>query len=54
MDAGSRLNVLTHIRLASRQMRDMAEEVELPFLVSLLGMVILETQRIMQEEKGDA
>jgi uncharacterized protein (DUF849 family) len=32
-----------------RQLRDLAEEVEMPFLTYLLGMVILEAEKALQD-----
>ncbi len=46
---GRKLNVMSHISLTSKQLRDLAEEVELPFLTYLLGMVALEAEKTLQE-----
>ena len=46
---GRRLNVISHVSMTSRQLRDLAEEAELPFLTYLLGMVILEAEKSMQD-----
>jgi hypothetical protein len=46
---GRKLNVISHVSLASRQLRDLAEEVELPLLTYLLGMVILEAEKSMED-----
>jgi hypothetical protein len=46
---GRKLNVISHISLTSRQLRDLAEEVEMPFLTYLLGMVILEAEKALQD-----
>jgi hypothetical protein len=44
-----KLNVISHVSLTSRQLRDLAEEVEMPFLTYLLGMVILEAEKALQD-----
>jgi hypothetical protein len=46
---GRKLNVISHVSLTSRQLRDLAEEVELPFLTYLLGMVALEAEKALQD-----
>ena len=46
---GRKLNVVSHISLNSRQLRDLAEEAELPLLTYLLGMVALEAEKALQE-----
>ena len=46
---GRKLNVISHVSLTSRQLRDLAEEVEMPFLTYLLGMVILEAEKALQD-----
>ncbi len=46
---GRKLNVVSHISQTSRQLRDLAEEVELPFLTYLLGMVALEAEKALQD-----
>ena len=46
---GRKLNVISHISLTSRQLRDLAEEVEMPFLTYLLGMVALEAEKALQD-----
>jgi hypothetical protein len=46
---GRKLNVISHVSLASRQLRDLAEEVELPLLTYLLGMVILEAEKSLED-----
>ena len=46
---GRKLNVISHVGLTSRQLRDLAEEVEMPFLTYLLGMVILEAEKALQD-----
>jgi hypothetical protein len=46
---GRKLNVVSHVSLTSRQLRDLAEEVEMPFLTYLLGMVILEAEKALQD-----
>ena len=42
---GKKLNVISHVSLTSRQLRDLSEEAELPLLTYLLGMVILEAEK---------
>lgn len=44
---GRKLNVISHISLTSKQLRDLAEEVESPFLTYLLGMVALEAEKAL-------
>lgn len=44
-----KLNVISHVSLTSRQLRDLAEEVEMPFLTYLLGMVMLEAEKALQD-----
>lgn len=52
---GRKLNVISQVSLTSRQLRDLAEEAELPFLTYLLGMVILEAEKSMQNgRRNDA
>ena len=46
---GRKLNVISHIGLTSKQLRDLAEEVESPFLTYLLGMVALEAEKALQD-----
>jgi hypothetical protein len=46
---GRKLNVISHVSLTSRQLRDLAEEVEMPLLTYLLGMVILEAEKALQD-----
>ena len=46
---GRKLNVVSHISLNSRQLRDLAEEAELPLLTYLLGMVALEAEKALQD-----
>jgi len=46
---GRKLNVMSHVSLTSRQLLDLAEEVEMPFLTYLLGMVILEAEKALQD-----
>ncbi len=46
---GRKLNVISHISLTSKQLRDLAEEVESPFLTYLLGMVALEAEKALQD-----
>jgi len=46
---GSKLNVVSHISLTSKQLRDLAEEAELPLLTYLLGMVALEAEKALQD-----
>ena len=46
---GRKLNVISHVSLTSKQLRDLAEEAELPFLTYLLGMVALEAEKALQE-----
>jgi hypothetical protein len=46
---GNKLNVISHISLTSRQLRDLAEEVESPLLTYLLGMVTLEAEKTLQD-----
>jgi hypothetical protein len=46
---GRKLNIISHVSLTSRQLRDLAEEVELPFLTYLLGMVALEAEKALQD-----
>jgi len=48
---GRKLNVISHVSLTSRQLRDLAEEVEMPFLTYLLGMVILEAEKALQDDR---
>jgi hypothetical protein len=48
---GRKLNVISHVNLTSRQLRDLAEEVELPFLTYLLGMVALEAEKALQDSR---
>ena len=50
---GRKLNVVSHISQTSRQLRDLAEEVELPFLTYLLGMVALEAEKALQDCSRD-
>ena len=50
---GRKLNVVSHVSLTSRQLRDLAEEVEMPFLTYLLGMVILEAEKALQDGRLD-
>jgi hypothetical protein len=50
---GRKLNVISHVSLTSRQLRDLAEEVEMPFLTYLLGMVILEAEKALQDGRLD-
>ncbi len=50
---GRKLNVISHVSLTSRQLRDLAEEVELPFLTYLLGMVALEAEKALQDGRRD-
>ncbi len=49
---GRKLNVISHVSLTSRQLRDLAEEAELPFLTYLLGMVALEAEKALQDGRG--
>lgn len=52
---GRKLNVISHVSLTSKQLRDLAEEAELPFLTYLLGMVALEAEKALQDgRRGDA
>jgi hypothetical protein len=44
-----KLSVVSHVGLTSKQLRDLAEEAELPFLTYLLGMAALEAERILQD-----
>lgn len=46
---GTKLNVISHVGLTSKQLRDLAEEAELPFLTYLLGMVALEAEKALQD-----
>ena len=46
---GRKLNVISHISLTSKQLRDLAEEAEMPFLTYLLGMVALEAEKALQD-----
>ncbi|HVQ68580.1 MAG TPA: hypothetical protein VMT08_13895 [Bradyrhizobium sp.] len=46
---GRKLNVVSHISLTSKQLRDLAEEAELPLLTYLLGMVALEAEKALQD-----
>ena len=46
---GRKLNVISHVSLTSKQLRDLAEEAELPFLTYLLGMVALEAEKALHE-----
>jgi hypothetical protein len=46
---GRKLNVVSHISLTSRQLRDLAEEAELPLLAYLLGMAALEAEKALQD-----
>lgn len=46
---GRKLNVISHVGLTSKQLRDLAEEAELPFLTYLLGMVALEAEKALQD-----
>lgn len=46
---GRKLNVISHVGLTTRQLRDLAEEAELPFLTYLLGMVALEAEKALQD-----
>ena len=48
MDA-RKLNVVSHISLTSKQLRDLAEEAEVPLLTYLLGMVALEAEKALQD-----
>jgi hypothetical protein len=50
---GRKLNVISQVSLTSRQLRDLAEEVEMPFLTYLLGMVILEAEKALQDGRLD-
>ena len=50
---GRKLNVISHISLTSKQLRDLAEEVESPFLTYLLGMVALEAEKALQDSRRD-
>ena len=49
---GRKLNVISHVSLTSKQLRDLAEEAELPFLTYLLGMVALEAEKALREGHG--
>jgi hypothetical protein len=46
---GRKLNVISHVSLTSKQLRDLAEEAELPFLTYLLGMVAIEAEKALQD-----
>jgi hypothetical protein len=46
---GRKLNVISHVGLTSKQLRDLAEEADLPFLTYLLGMVALEAEKALQD-----
>ena len=48
---GRKLNVISHISLTSKQLRDLAEEVEVPFLTYLLGMVALEAEKALMNSR---
>jgi hypothetical protein len=48
-----KFNIISHVSLTSRQLRDLAEEVELPFLTYLLGMVALEAEKALQDSRCD-
>ena len=51
---GKTLNVISHVSLTSRQLRDLAEEAKLPLLTYLLGMVILEAEKSrLDSYRGD-
>lgn len=50
---GRKLNIISHVSLTSKQLRDLAEEVELPFLTYLLGMVALEAEKALQDSRCD-
>ena len=50
---GRKLDVISHVSLASRQLRELAEEVELPLLTYLLGMVALEAEKALQDGRRD-
>lgn len=50
---GRKLNVVSHISLTSKQLRDLAEEAELPLLTYLLGMVALEAEKALQDGRRD-
>lgn len=50
---GRKLDVISHVSQASRQLRDLAEEVELPLLTYLLGMVALEAEKALQDGRRD-
>ena len=49
---GTKLNVISHVGLTSKQLRDLAEEADLPFLTYLLGMVALEAEKALQDGRG--
>jgi hypothetical protein len=50
---GRKLNVISHIGLTSKQLRDLAEEVKSPFLTYLLGMVALEAEKALHDGRRD-
>jgi len=43
-------DVSAHISETAKQLRDLAEEADLPFLAHLLGVVILEAQNARSEK----
>ena len=43
-------DVPAHISETARQLRELADEADLPFLVHLLGVVILEAENAKAEE----
>lgn len=49
---GREPDVPVHISETARQLRDLAEEAGLPFLVHLLGVVILEAENAQAEQAG--
>ena len=49
-----KLNVISQVSMTSRQLRDLAEEAELPLLTYLLGMVTLEAEKALQDGNRSA
>lgn len=45
---GTKLNVISQVSMTTRQLRDLTEETDLPFLTYLLGMVALEAEKALQ------
>jgi hypothetical protein len=48
--SGRKPVVVAQIGSTARQLRDLAEEVNMPFLAYLLGMVILEAEKPLVDE----